>query len=129
MNNEIWKDIPEHPHYQVSNLGNVKRVAYERKSKNGYGECVVKYTEKVLKPQNFGGHNNRYYAVRLDKKTVCIHRLVAEIFIPNPENKPCVDHIDNNPHNNSVDNLRWLSYKENSEAYYIQRKMEKENNE
>jgi hypothetical protein len=42
-----------------------------------------------------------------------VHRAVAELFIPNPDNKPCIDHIDTNTFNNNVDNLRWVTYKEN----------------
>lgn len=48
------------------------------------------------------------------KKSVLVHRLVAEAFIPNPYNKPTVDHIDRNPKNNHVTNLRWATYKEQS---------------
>lgn len=48
------------------------------------------------------------------RKTVPVHRLVAEAFIPNPYNKPTVDHIDRNPLNNHVENLRWATYREQS---------------
>lgn len=46
-------------------------------------------------------------------KNFYVHRLIAEVFIPNPEGKPIVDHIDRNPHNNSVTNLRWVTKSEN----------------
>lgn len=47
-------------------------------------------------------------------KSVAVHRLVAEAFIENPENKNCIDHIDTNKENNNVGNLRWVTYKENT---------------
>lgn len=47
-----------------------------------------------------------------------VHRLVAEAYIPNPNNLPQVDHIDNNPYNNNVENLRWVSAKENVNKSY-----------
>lgn len=53
-----------------------------------------------------------YLYLRVRCKNYWIHRLVAETFIPNPLNKPTVDHIDRNPHNNSVQNLKWATQKE-----------------
>ena len=54
-----------------------------------------------------------YIAVQHNGKQVLLHRLLAEKYIPNPENKPCVNHIDGNRSNNNIDNLEWVTYSEN----------------
>lgn len=104
MNNEIWKNIEGYPNYQVSNMGRVKSLNYNHTKK-----------EKILKPHNTG---NGYLMVQLFNndtyKCKLIHRLVAETFISNPENKPCVDHINTDKTDNKVENLRWVTHKENS---------------
>tara|TARA_R110000803_G_scaffold29344_1_gene67018 strand:+ start:1366 stop:1818 length:453 start_codon:yes stop_codon:yes gene_type:complete len=57
---------------------------------------------------------NDYLCVNLNGKTKTIHRLLGNAFIPNPENKPCIDHIDQNRQNNNISNLRWATYSENN---------------
>ena len=64
-------------------------------------------TERI--PQDYG-----YMRIMVKKKTYAIHRLVAETFIPNPDNKQIVDHINKDRHDNRVENLRWVTSKENA---------------
>lgn len=114
---EIWKDIKGYEGlYQVSNLGRVKSLRRLVKFSNG---SIREYPEKILKQYKANG----YWVVGLNshgKKTVGVHRLVAEAFIPNPDNLPQVGHKDEknfktgNECNNNVDNLEWTTAKENS---------------
>lgn len=101
---EEWKDIKGYEGlYQVSNLGRVKRLK---------GEYVK--SERVLKPLK---HGNGYMGVDLCKhskaKRFSVHRLVAQAFIPNQDNKAQVNHIDEDKTNNMVSNLEWCTSKEN----------------
>lgn len=110
---EIWKDIPGYEGlYQVSNLGRVKSMEREVFSAN----YIRHMPESIKKPQRHS--NGNYRSIILSKggkkTTRLLHRIVAEAFIPNPENKPEIDHIDGNPTNNRVDNLRWVFRKENN---------------
>lgn len=98
--NEIWKDVKDYEgFYQVSNFGRVKRVT----------------TDRILKSNMT---SKGYLLVKLCKNSINsnkrIHRLVAEAFIPNSENKPYINHIDEDKTNNHASNLEWVTAKENS---------------
>ena len=111
---EIWKDIVGYEGlYQVSNFGRVKsldRIVY---TANGIRKYHGKILKQILDSQKF------YFLVRLSKYGIVrifqVHRLVAQTFIPNPENKPQVNHIDGNKKNNCLNNLEWNSRSENQQ--------------
>lgn len=104
LNIEVWKDVPELP-YEVSRSGIVRRKegsAFKHKNK----DCVRPYL-----------NNKGYSCINLWNKGKCykypVHRLIAQLYIPNPNNLPEVNHIDGNPLNNAIDNLEWCTHQYN----------------
>lgn len=112
METEIWKDILGYEGlYQISNLGNIKSL--ERKVIKGKGGLYT-LPEKILKQRDNG---NGYLTVLLCKNGkynhLYIHRLAAQAFIPNPDNLPQVNHINEIKTDNRVDNLEYCDTKYN----------------
>ena len=95
---EIWKVIKEFPNYMVSNMGNVYSIKHK----------------KVMSPRdNSCGYLTLSLCKDSKKHTKYVHRLVAETFLPNPENKKTIDHINCERHDNRLENLRWATQEEN----------------
>lgn len=120
---EVWKDIKGYEGlYQVSNLGRVKSLKRQRDVNLLYSNTAT-VPEKILKY----GTSQGYLAVTLAKnkvnKKIRVHKLVALNFIPNPENKPYINHKDGNKHNNNVENLEWITPKENTKHAYANKLM------
>lgn len=109
---ELWKDIKNYEGiYQVSNLGRIKTL-------DKYVNCLYEQ-KRLIKSREIKTfkNNSGYYIVSLyqnnKSKKFLVHRLVAEAFIPNLNNKKEVNHIDGNKENNCVDNLEWVTKSEN----------------
>ena len=106
---EIFLPIDGYSNYFISNFGNIKNSK----------------TNKILKQSN---HKQGYKLVNLKKdgkwKIFTVHRLVGNTFLENPDNKPLIDHIDENKSNNNVKNLRWATSKDNqyNQGKYINNK-------
>ncbi|WP_312364012.1 NUMOD4 motif-containing HNH endonuclease [Sphingobacterium sp.] len=102
---EQWKPCSGYEgFYEVSTFGNIRSIRKNKilkPTKNKYGYCKVSLTG-----------DNSY-------KTVNVHRVIAQTFIPNPENKPQVNHKDGNKANNRVDNLEWSTREENMQHAHL----------
>lgn len=112
---ETWKDIKDYEGmYQVSDLGRVKSLSRITKKKGG--KISYRQPEKIL---SFYKTNTGYVMVHLYKdgknKHNLVSRLVAQAFIPNPDNLPEVDHINHNLENNKPLNLRWCTPSQNKQ--------------
>lgn len=106
--NEIWKDIQGYEGlYQVSNLGRVRSLnKYDRRGRFKEGKIKL-----------ISDNGNGYCVVNLkvdgEQKSRSVHRLVAQAFIPNPNNLPEINHIDGNKKNNTISNLEWCDRSDN----------------
>jgi len=115
---EIWRDVVDwEGYYQVSNLGRVKSLSRKVNGRNNKPNVII---ERIRKQRiNAEG----YYSLPLNRfglvKTVRVHRLIAEAFLPNPENKTDVNHINSNRADNSLSNLEWATRSENVTHGYV----------
>jgi len=100
MGTEIWKNVKGYESlYQVNNFGKIKSLRFNR-----------------LLSGSINSNGYKYMMIKVDGKgkLISLHRLIANTFIPNPENKKCVNHIDGNKLNNDLSNLEWCTYSENA---------------
>jgi len=93
----------------VSDDGTIWKPGYIHHHKDGR---VFHYKQRKCK--QFLSNTTGYYLVNINYQPLLVHRIIAEAFIPNPENLPCINHKDGNKKNNSISNLEWCTYSENN---------------
>jgi hypothetical protein len=108
MTTEIWAVVKSHPLFEVSDMGNVRWSC-----KNGVHVpefMMGSYLHVKLRRGCWSRYNKNSRELSDD---VAVHRLVGIAFLPNPDKKPIIDHIDLNKTNNCLTNLRWVTHAEN----------------
>ena len=112
--NQEWFEIPGCSNYLITKEGDVF-------FKGAQGKRIYRKPRLIKKCLNPVG----YYVVHLEGKTHTLHRLLAMTFIPNPDKKPEIDHLDGDRANNDLNNLRWATHKENlNNPVAVQREIE-----
>jgi hypothetical protein len=113
---EIWKDLKDYEEgYEISNLG---RLRSKTRIIDYTWKKAVRVSKILSNRKNKCGYLYTVLSINKKRKTLTIHRMVATTFIPNPNNYPCVNHIDGNKLNNCVSNLEWCDSSQNiSHAY------------
>lgn len=116
MEGEIWKDVVGYEGlYEISNYGRIKSLPVNVNHSRGNGMTRPK-NERILKQvlSKRTGYLRMCLCKENKKKSYQMHRLIAIAFIPNPQNKPCINHINGVKHDNSLKNLEWVTVKENN---------------
>ncbi len=120
VTDDVWKPLPVPSKYdfEVSDRGEIRQVI-----NNVNGIFRYTYTKRrnpclTATSKSLEGYLGFDVSIEGKRLRHYVHRLVAEAFIPNPDNLPCVNHIDGNTHNNERYNLEWCSYKDNSKHYW-----------
>ena len=118
---EIWKSIDQFRGvdykgcYEISNMGNVRSLDRDVDVKGKIHNGFVKHLKGKTLPVYIDGNGYKSIALisRYKSTPAQLHRLLAFAFIPNPDNKPILNHIDGNKLNNSLNNIEWCTYSEN----------------